>query len=312
MSKPHSTHWAELGELGFFSGMRLLFWAYRYLGSWAFEIVIQPVVLYYFCCNRLARCSSRDYLHRAAQAGAEGLSANPSWVDVYRHLYSFARSSVDKLGVWANADMLEDVEFPQHPILLEQQASGKGAVLLGAHLGNIEVCRSLSRRNKTLKLNILVHTRHADKFNRLLGELEAERRLELIEVTEVSPATVIRLTDCIARGEFVAILSDRIPVASRGRATDAQFLGATAQFPEGPFILAALLRCPVYTLFCVRTDSGYLISSEKFADQVVLPRDQRKLALQSYVQQFASVLEQHVLKVPFQWFNFYPFWSQRL
>lgn len=303
-----SKHWSDIGELGFLLGMRLLFWLYRYIGPWLFTIALQPVVLYYFASNRVARSSSRDFLKRAGVAGAE---VNGRWSEVYRHFLSFGRSTVDKLGVWSDLASFEPVTFHNRKVLLDQLATGQGGILLGAHLGNMEICRSLSRANQHLKLNILVHTRHADQFNQLLQELHSQCELELIEVSQLSPATAIRLADCVDRGEFVAILADRVPVGSRGRCREIEFLGAKALFPEGPFILASLLKCPVYTLFCTRGVAGYEIRCDKFANRVSLPRRSRDSALQQYMQSFVAILEENVRKAPLQWFNFYPFWDQR-
>lgn len=301
-------HWSDIGELGFLAGMRLLFWLYRHLGSWLFTISLQPVVLYYFAINGVARAASREYLQRAGSAGA-GVSG--TWREVYRHFLAFARSTVDKLGVWADSSRFTPVRFENRQLLLDQLATGGGGILLGAHLGNMEICRSFSRANKRLKLNILVHTQHANAFNKLLRELHQHSELELVEVSQLSPATAIRLSDCVERGEFVAIMADRVPVASRGRCRELEFLGKKALFPEGPFILASLLKCPVFTLFCTRGDTGYEIRCEKFADRVSLPRRGRDSALQQYMQRFVAILEENVRLEPLQWFNFYRFWDQR-
>ena len=299
--------WSDIREVGFISGMRLLFLIYRYIGSWAFTIVLQPVVFYYFVTNRLARESSREFLQRVNFGSHFG---ETSWWDVYLHLHSFAQSTVDKLGVWAGSDVLDQVNFANRQVLLDQLATGRGAVLLGAHLGNMEICRSLSRANTKVKLNILVHTRHADMFNKLLKELHVHHELELIEVSQLSPATAIRLLSCVERGEFIAILADRVPVTSRGRSQQIDFLGKRALFPEGPFILASLLKCPTYTLFCTRSKLGYDIQCEKFSDKIILPRINRERALREYIGRFATVLEENVRRSPLQWFNFYPFWDQ--
>jgi predicted LPLAT superfamily acyltransferase len=299
--------WSDIGEVGFIWGMRLLFWVYRHVGSWAFTIALQPVVLYYFATNKVARQSSREFLRRVYSGRDRG---NSSWWGVYRHLLSFAQSTVDKLGVWADSSTFEPVDFPNRQILLKQLATGRGAVLLGAHLGNMEICRSFSRTNAKVKLNILVHTRHADMFNKLLQELHVGAELELIEVSQLSPATAIRLAGCVERGEFIAILADRVPVASRGRSREVEFLGERAFFPEGPFILASLLKCPVYTLFCTRSECGYSIRCERFSDMIRLPRLARGDALEKYIRRFAAVLEENVRSTPLQWFNFYPFWDQ--
>lgn len=295
-------NWTSIQEVGFVGGMRFLFWLYRHVGRRLFSLALQPVALYYFLTNARARTASRQFLRMAC-------GHKPTKRLVYRHFLSFARSIVDKLGVWSGADVFKGYSYDGREHLLAQLEKGEGAVLLGAHLGNMEVCRCLSRGTPGLKLKILVHTAHATMFNRLLGEVEDARDLELIEVSELTPATAVYLEECVQRGEFVAILADRVPAASRSREQTVDFFSAPASFPEGPFIIASLLKCPVYTLFCLHDGQRYDICCEPFAERIVLPRKSRKAALGAYVQQFASVLEEKCRAYPLQWFNFYPFWK---
>lgn len=305
-----SRRWSELGEVGFLSGMRFLLWVYRIGGFVLFRVILQPVLLYYFLTNGSARSASIQYLQKVRAHFGAGNAPAPNLWSAYRHFNAFANSSLDRLAVWANSRILDKISFPNRPLLLQQLASGRGAVLLGAHIGNMEICRGLSTRNAKLKLNILVHTHNADMFNRLLQEVVGENAITLIEVSELSPATAIHLQDCVERGEFVAILADRVPVQGNQRITEASFLGESAPFPDGPFILASLLKCPVYTLFCTRNGKGYDIHCEEFAEEIVLPRGGRKEALAHYIDRYARALEDRVRDNPLQWFNFYPFWDQ--
>ncbi len=50
-----------------------------------------------------------------------------------------------------------------------------------------------------------------------------------------------------------------------------RFLGKAAGFPQGPYILGALLDCPVYALFCLREGGRYRVDAFKLADRIVLP-----------------------------------------
>ncbi|HRE16014.1 MAG TPA: hypothetical protein PLW86_02970, partial [Rhodocyclaceae bacterium] len=88
------------------------------------------------------------------------------------------------------------------------------------------------------------------------------------------------------------------------------FLGASACFPQGPYILASLLECPVYLFFCVEEADGYRIVFEPFADQVMLPRGRREAAMAEYAQRYAHRLEALCRQAPLQWFNFFDFWRQ--
>jgi predicted LPLAT superfamily acyltransferase len=99
-------------------------------------------------------------------------------------------------------------------------------------------------------------------------------------------------------------------VRHRERSIHAPFLGGSAPFPEGPFILASLLACPVYLLFCLRIDGRYRVFIEPFADPLALPRRTRRQALELAIVNYAQRLEAHCLLAPTQWFNFFDFWGQ--
>jgi predicted LPLAT superfamily acyltransferase len=79
-------------------------------------------------------------------------------------------------------------------------------------------------------------------------------------------------------------------------------------FPQGPFILAALLKCPVYTLFCLKQNARHVIYFEHFSDELNFPRKNRNQALQQTIQRYTQRLEHYCLLEPWQWFNFFDFW----
>jgi predicted LPLAT superfamily acyltransferase len=142
----------------------------------------------------------------------------------------------------------------------------------------------------------------------LLAQLDPESQLNLMQVTEISPATAVLLSEKIERGEFVAVAGDRIPVSSGPRVSWASFLGKPAPFPVGPYILASLLRCPVYLLFALRAGRTSEVHFELFRESIFLPRNGRDEALATLVEAYARRLEHFCLRAPLQWFNFYDFW----
>ena len=82
------------------------------------------------------------------------------------------------------------------------------------------------------------------------------------------------------------------------------FYGASRPFPQGPFILAAILRCPVNLLFALRQQGKLRIYCEPFADPLLLPRTDRQQALQHIIDRYAERLEHYALQSPLDWFNF--------
>ena len=73
--------------------------------------------------------------------------------------------------------------------------------------------------------------------------------------------------------------------------------------------MAALLDCPVYYLFCLKEGSKYHVIFEHVADTLKMPRKERQQKLEKVVTDYAKRLEFYCLKYPFQWFNFFDFWS---
>ncbi len=311
MNSAHSNpHWASLEETSLIWGIRVLVWIYRVFGRWAFRLILRPVVSYYFLTGSLARAASRDYLQRLNQF-YQDLPINASWWLSYRHFLSFGETLLDKIVAWMDCIDPNQVDFPNRSMLLKLIEQQRGAIIISGHIGNLELCQAIANIRGVIKLNILVHTRHAEKFNRLLGRQGASANIKLIQVTELNPAVAIDLQDKIERGEFLVMVGDRIPVQG-GRTVKTSFLGAEAEFPQGPYILASLLKCPVYTLFCYPIQNRYKVHLELFAESIRIPRTepQRQNALQNYARRYAQILEQHCHAAPLQWFNFYPYWQQ--
>ena len=293
-------HWAAINEASFVAGMRLLFWVCRVFGRWPFRVVLYPVLLWYVATQGRARRVSGDYLRRVgAPAGLFG---------VLRHFGAFAEAILDKMLLWGGLFDFKQVRLHGAEPLLQRIRERKGALLVCAHLGNLDLCRALSLRTPGLKITVLVHTRHAEAFNNMLAKLDPRSQLNQMQVTEMTPAMAMALSERIAQGEFVVIAGDRVPVSSTPRVALAPFLGQTAAFPVGPYVMASVLGCPLYTMFATRQGEHYELHFERLRESVSLPRRERDAALAELAGDYAARLERHVRRAPLEWFNFYDFW----
>jgi predicted LPLAT superfamily acyltransferase len=301
-------HWAQLEESSFIWGMQLLLKVYLLFGRKVLQLFLYPVVSYYWLVNTTGRKASRQYLQRLSvylpKQELQGTAYNS-----YRHFISFANAIIDKLAALSGAISLQDIDYNGRDAIVGHLSRGQGVLILGSHLGNIEVLRTIASLRTDVTVNVLVHTKHALKFNALLNSQVKSTRVNLMQVTETNVTTAILLQDKIDAGELVVIAADRTPVTGHYRVTSAEFLGYPALFPQGPFILASLLKCPVYTLFCLKHHQRHAIYFDFFSDCIVLPRKRRETALQKYVQDYAGRLQHYCLKEPLQWFNFYDFWQ---
>ena len=297
-----------MGEAGFVSGMKILFTIYRWFGRWPFRIALYPVLAWYVLTRPVARRASREYLGKL-YAYSAGKTPAPNMLNVLRHFGAFAETLLDKLLVWSAPERMGLVNMEGSVIVREMMARGQGGVIMVSHIGNFELCRAMAkRRNKGMKLNIFVHTRHAERFNRLLRELAPDSQLDLIQVTDFSPATAVMLSEKVARGEFIIIAGDRVPV-TQGPVLNVSFLGAEAPMPFGPYLIASMLHCPLLALIAHRDQQGTHVHVRELAAEVRLPRGKREIAAQALAQQFADELAQACCATPLQWFNFFPFWN---
>lgn len=300
-------HWAQINEASFIAGMRLLFWVCRTFGRWPFRLLLYPVLAWYVLTQPAARAASSDYLRRVRAFG--GLAwINPGLAGVMRHFAAFAECILDKMLLWGGQVDTATIDFFGNQQLDDDIAQQRGGLMICAHFGNLELCRVLARQQAGLKLTVLVHTKHARKFNQLLAQLDPASQLNLLQVTEVTPATAMLLNERVARGEFVVIAGDRVPVTSGARTCQARFMGKQAAFPIGPYVLASLLQCPVYMLFSMRTGRRSEIHFERLRETIRVPRKERQQAFAAMAQDYAARLEHFCLRAPFQWFNFYEFW----
>ncbi|TWI13313.1 acyltransferase [Aerolutibacter ruishenii] len=300
-------HWAGIEESTFVVGIRFLCLVERWLGRWPFRLCLYPVVLVHWLLNRTARQASREYLARLQATHAPFPRAPGRWLSL-RHFACFAETLLDKLLAAHSRYPVARVRA-EREVMLQQIARGEGGVIVTGHIGCLELCQALADTVPGFRLTALVHTAHANDFNRLLKRLNPDTRVELLQVTELDAAMAVRLGERVAAGEFVAITGDRVPVHG-GRSVFAGFLGRPAPFPVGPYVLAAALGCPLFAMACTHEGDGYRLRFERFSDRVVLPRGTRDAALAEQVAHFAGWLEAQVRHSPLDWFNFFPFWDQ--
>ena len=305
MSEPQQ-HWADHKERGSFRLMKLTALGVKLLGRRVLSPVLYAIVLYFFLFGARARRSIWLYQQRLAEwSGRDEL--RPTRWRVFGQFMAFADALLDKLDVWNGRLKIEDIEIVDPAQLRNQLRSERGQMLVGAHLGNLEVCRALAELGEQVTMNVLVHTRHAEQFNRLLGEAGASH-LRLIQVSELNPAVMLQLNQRLENGEWLAIACDRVPLHG-GRNVEVDFLGHPALFPQGPWLLAGLLKCPVNLMFCLKHEERYRVILEPFTDAVTWRRSDREQVIAHWATRYAERLGHYCLEAPQQWFNFYPFWK---
>ncbi len=315
-----STHWSDARERGAgiaYWGMKAMLAMYQLGGRPLFALILYPVMVWFFVSSRTARQASRDYFQHLVQTDPS-LHIQPSLRLSWRHFLSFADVILDKLTAWSGGVTPQSVNCIGHQMMLARLAQQQGGILLTAHLGNLEAMQALSEHNGALVLNILVYTRHAEQFNRLLASRQLSSKVRLIQVESINPALAVDLSQRIAAGEWLVIAADRVPVASE-RTLEVEFLGANAALPLGPHLLSLLLGCPLVLAICIKQQGQYNMYFETLSEKLAISPNAglrqglnrqaaRQQCLQISAQLYANRLAHYCRLAPLQWFNFYFFW----
>jgi predicted LPLAT superfamily acyltransferase len=228
----------------------------------------------------------------------------PRWRTFFRHFLAYAVVGFDRLLFTTGRTRGFSVTAHGAQHLRDLQAQARGGLLLGAHLGTLACLRALPAGPP---LTLVVNRGNVDAINRLLARFDPARRLRVIGASG-GLDTVMQVKECVARGELVTILADSTAADPRPLAVD--FFGGRLRVPAAPFVLAAVLKCPVLVGFGLyRGGARYDFYCEPLLgglhDKVVLPPGEREAALQRVAQQYADRVAHHVAMQPDNWFNFF-------
>lgn len=294
-----SHSWFKQAERGSPLALRIILWVALNLGRGPSRALLYPITAYFLLLAPRARRYSRDYLARI-------LGRAPRLREVARHFHTFAAVILDRVFLLAGREDCLDIRVHDGEIFLQQLESGQGAILLGSHLGSFEALRALAVGRHDFPVRVLMYTDHNRTITRLLEALNPAVAASVIPLGHTE--TLIQASECLERGEMIGTLGDR--VAESDKTVACRFLGGTARFPQGPLLMAAVLKVPVILCFGLyRGGKRYDIVFERFAERIDIPRGQREAVLADWVQRYADRLEARVREAPYNWFNFYAFWD---
>ena len=306
-------HWSETGEKTSTAGITVLLALFQLGGRTLFHLSLWPVIVFYWLVSPTARHASRTYLtHMARVRGTRPPSAFSSLA----HLVRFADTILDKLLAVSGFFSAKDLAVEGLEGLFEDP---RGALLVTAHTGCLELCQfigearlagdeTLARRH----VYVLTHTVHAVRFNALIAKLNPKFAVRHLQVSDVDPQTAVELSELIDAGHWVVIVADRTPIGSNAALT-VPFLGEEAPVAMGPFLLAVLLKCPVWSMICTRqtapeSAAHYRVDFAKLFEGGAVPRSRRSAVIRETALAWVRQLEAALVKSPIDWFNFFDFW----
>ncbi|SHJ97933.1 Predicted acyltransferase, LPLAT superfamily [Roseomonas rosea] len=298
--------WLQQRERGG-AALRLMGWIARVAG-WRLSYALLFPVTAYFLLTAPARQKEavRRFQRRA-------LGRETGWRDLWRPYFAFAATMLDRVYLLRGQTTGFRITVSGLEALDAKIAEGQGCVLLGAHLGSFTAMRALADgcagRRCPVEVMAFMYEANAQLANKLFSALSQEKAQLVVPLGR--PDSMLRAKECLERGGLVGILADRRPAVGEDRVVPLPFLGASAPFPAGPHILAAVLKAPVMLAFGIwKGPRRYEILFEPFADRVVLNRASREEDLRAVAARYAVRLEVVARAHPENWFNFYDFWEE--
>ncbi|MDT7836741.1 LpxL/LpxP family acyltransferase [Aquabacterium sp. OR-4] len=305
--EPSNPNWADEPERSNAMALRVMGWIAVVCGRRLARVVLAGIALYFVVFAARQRRASRRYLARA-------LGREAGWRDGYRHVFAFAATVLDRVYFLRERTAWLDLRVRGAEHVDACLASGRGAFLMGSHIGSFEALRVTGRDRPELDITMLMYPDNARKINAALQALAPGASPRIIALGR--PEAMLAVRERLEAGGLVGVLADRtLPGAEsqRGGVVWLPFLGRPAPFSDGPFRLAELLRQRV--VFMVGLYAGgrtYDVRFEPLADFSERLRDpaaraaRLQAAMQAYVAQLESLCREH----PDNWFNFHDFWHE--
>ncbi len=176
-----------------------------------------------------------------------------------------------------------------------------GALGVAAHIGNWEMMAHWVNREWEKGVGGVIAKRTSNQFlDKIIVDFRSQTGLPTIYQDE-SPAKSIRL---LRSGKVIGILPDQDLRNHAGIFID--FFGRPAYTPIGPARLALAAGVPIFTGFCLRTESGFkmVVNEPVFPDRSQ-PRDEEILRLTKI---WSQQIEDAIRSSPGQWAWFHSRW----
>jgi predicted LPLAT superfamily acyltransferase len=299
--------------------LALMAWIAVTLGRPVARLVLVPITLYFLLFAPTARRHSGAYLRRV-------LDRPPTLAERWRHFHAFASVVLDRVYFARGQMHLFDLEVEGGPLVDDTLALGRGAFLIGAHIGSFEALHAIGATRPGMRVAHVMYPGNAEMIQDALAAIAPGFAMSIIAIGQ--PGSTLAIRDWLDGGGLVGLLGDRWMAPASATDTTAAapkpapvvlhpFLGEPAPFTDGPLRLAQLLRRRVlFMTGLYRGGNRYTLRFETLvdfglpqlaADGQPLPREAALAAAQAaYVRQLEALCHE----APFNWFNFYDYWAR--
>jgi len=289
-----ATEW-EGKSKGTLLGYKLFIFFLTTFGINTAYFILRFVVAYYFFFSVSSSRAIYYYFKKRLK-----YSKLKSIASIYKSYYMLGRVLTDRVAISTKfRDKFtythDGIELIDH--LLKEN---KGGILISGHMGNFEVSHYFLQDRYSIS-KIFMVTTHAEHANikEYMDGIVAESSMKFIVVQE-DMSHIFEIHAALDRGGLVVFTGDRYLPGSK--ILTQRFLGANADFPLGPYLLATRLKVPVLFVYVMKGPrKEYHLYARK---AIAKARDPQAL-----LKEYTASMEWIIKKYPLQWFNYFDFWK---
>ena len=292
--------WSGRTRGGSFGQMSIMLFL-RYIGITPLYLILRIVVPFYMLFSRKNRLAIESYFKR------RGLSSKwKIFCCTYRNHYYFAQAMVDRFALIVGLQHKYKVSISGNEELLEVlQDKTKGAILAGAHVGNMEMAGYFFDHQEKV-FHGIVFGEEVKFLTRQRTTALSKRQVKMIPVTR-DMSHVFMLHQALEQGDCITLHCDRSMLGKKQIET--LFLGAPALFPTGAFQLALRMDVPVVAIFMMREKSKRYHIMVRNLSRLIPQEGTDAEKMKGYVHQYVSMIEEVLKQYPEQWYNYFDFWK---
>ncbi len=282
-------------------GYKIFVFVCKHLGVYPAYFILRFVAFYYFLFSWNSSSHTYQYFRRRLRHGRL-----KSLLKLYQNYYVFGQTLLDKFIITAGIPNQFTFKEDGSENLVKMMQGGKGGILISAHIGSWEAAGHLLKKHLDVHVNVVMYDGEHERIKNYLGKQSGGPNFSVILIKN-DMSHVYAIGDALQRNELICLHADRF--LKGNKTTLLEFLGEQAQFPIGPFLLAASFRAPVTFVFAFKetTTHYHFFSSELMNREATEPKDK---FIERMMNTFVKDMECKIKIYPLQWFNYFNFWEK--
>ena len=219
---------------------------------------------------------------------------------LYAHYYALGQTIIDRVAIGSGMERKYKFEFENYDAFLRVLDGGRGAVIIGAHVG----CWGTGAGffgDYARKMHLVMYDAEYRQIKNVMEKHCGQEGYKVIAVNEGGIESILRIKEVLDRKEYVCFQGDRFVEGSP--TVTLPFMRHEAPFPAGPFAVAGKFRAPVVFYYAMRE------RGRRYRFIFDIPDEDGCGTKEAILGSYVRSLEAVVRRYPQQWFNFYRFWS---